>query len=508
MNAGFKIKRRDDLTPACIALKFRVTTTADENTYTQVISDIAGTIAGTQYEGIGLTGALYTVASFAGGSPVLLGSGTMTTLQNMSRDFAASTATIDMEGNQSNSARCVISTVGVNLADFSSGGFWQHVFPEFATMATAPSFFSGDSLSVKIDDPQNNSGLGDGCDLNQSGAGNLMSTYQYMLTDGQVAPWMLNGNLPNGTQVKVVQAVINAKFIITKTTVVPISGSPVNIPTGFKPYVEKTARVTLLTIPGGLYQTQTSYTPGEVIPYGLAGYIYNIEKIPQYEGTFTIQEQEITDPCPPGNNLNISGGLAEWAAMQACVQQISYDLTAGRTTLTFGPAARLGAKDFVERLRTNRNPIRPLYGIGYNVANSPNSQAGAQLGNSVAQRGPSATVDNEQHTIFPANLTDLGANLSAYLTGGSPIGAPGVTHDVRASGQPNYGNISGLSAPNAPTILLASGSGGALSACIRISIADLVGTHKQAWFQPMSICVNASGTPTTMTTYVLCTTPE
>jgi hypothetical protein len=142
------------------------------------------------------------------------------------------------------------------------------------------------------------------------------------------------------------------------------------------------------------------------------------------------------------------------------------------------------------------------------VQNDPNSQAGTQLGNSVAQRGPTLGAENAAFQVFPPpSLTDIGANAAAYLNSGG-TGAPGVTVDSRTSGQPNYGNIAGLSAPNAGTILLAAGSGGTLSKCIRISVADLVGTNKQAWFQPMSLCVNVSGTPTTKTIYVLCTAPE
>ena len=63
MNAGFKIKRRDDLIPSAIGLKFRISGTWNGEQYTQVINDIAGTIGGAQYEGIGLTGALLTVQS-------------------------------------------------------------------------------------------------------------------------------------------------------------------------------------------------------------------------------------------------------------------------------------------------------------------------------------------------------------------------------------------------------------------------------------------------------------
>src|ERR1035438_2853633 len=56
-----KIKRRDGLIPACVALDFSISGTWNGQQYCQVIRDVAGTIGGTMYEGVGLTGALYTL---------------------------------------------------------------------------------------------------------------------------------------------------------------------------------------------------------------------------------------------------------------------------------------------------------------------------------------------------------------------------------------------------------------------------------------------------------------
>jgi hypothetical protein len=201
--------------------------------------------------------------------------------------------------------------------------------------------------------------------------------------------------------------------------------------------------------------------------------------------------------------------------MAACVQSITYDLTAGKTTFTFGPAAHLGAKDLVERLRTNRYPIRPYYGNGGNMTNAANSQGGAQLGNSAAQRGPSPGAARQNLLPMPISATDYVTFQTDYLTGGSGVGAPGVTIDTRGSGQPNYGAEAGsdiesarLSAPTLPTIHLQAGSGRTVGACIRISVSDLVGTHKQAWFQPATIQVCSGATLTVKTIYIHCTAPE
>jgi len=497
-NAGFKINRRDDLIPTAIGLKFRISGTWNGNQYTQVVNDYAGTISGTQIEGIGLTGVLQPVTSFAnnqpfnpeGGSPSYIGgaenSATMQALQNAVRDFSAVSQTIDMEGDSSKTTTCTIATIPVALTTPAGGGnaltFWQNVFRELADISS-PDFFSGSSVTV-LDDNGNPIDTTD--------------TYVYLLTRGQVAPWMQSG----GSGALSVRAHITATFIGTELN----DGAT----TGHVQHQPKHATVTLLSIPGGTYVNQ-AITPGEAIPYGLAGYIYNIEKIPQYEGTFTIQETEVTDQCPLGNNLNLTGSLAEWADMQACVQQITYDLTAGRTTLAFGPAAHLGAKDFVERLRINRGPR--WYNLnGNNIQNAPNQNGGSQLGQDVSQLNPTHGPAVRDVLIQPISISDLAA-------GGYSYGSPGLTHDLRpgtgsppSPQQPNYGNVtaldSSLGAPLLPTWFLSAGSGGTLGAWVRISLSDLIGTNKNAFFQAMSVCVNVDGTPTNKTSYVLCTVPE
>jgi hypothetical protein len=181
--------------------------------------------------------------------------------------------------------------------------------------------------------------------------------------------------------------------------------------------------------------------------------------------------------------------------MRACVQQISYDLTAGRTTLTFGPAAHLGAKDFVERLRINRGPR--WYNLnGNNVQNAPNQNAGSQLGQDVSQLNPThGPKINTSQTPYPISLADQASHSGAYTDG-----VPGITFDSSTS-QPNYGGISGLSAPALPTIFLAGGSGGAISAPVRISVTDAFG--KAIWLQEYPCYFNFNDGNGCVAAYVL-----
>jgi hypothetical protein len=431
--ADFKIKRRDDLIPAAIALKFRITTSNNGQSVVQVVNDIATTVSDTVVEGIGLTGLLQTPANFVAQNATRIASGTQTSMQANSRTFAAQTTTIDMEGSQSLSA--TIGCVGVDAGDPSSDSgaltFWTTLFPELAGVSNLALYDSSAAPATVVDDTNT------AVDL---------STYNYRLTKGQIAPWMIASGGSPGTAKK---CIVKVKFKYTQNS----SDGSSSVANSTVPYHEKTATITLTNLAGGTYGVTSS---GEVVPYGLAGYIYNIEQIPQYEGTFTIQETEITDQCPMGNNLNLTGGLAEWETMNACVQSIAYDLLNGRTTLIFGPAGHLGARDFVERLRVNRGP-RWYYSIGGNITNAANG--GGQLGNFTPDQGPSPNNAVPSIATLPSSVSDWLANSASY-TGG----VPGVTND--ATGAVAYG---GLSAPSAPVVHLALGSGGAVTSFAHVN---------------------------------------
>jgi len=490
--ASTRIKRRDDLIPSCVAIDFSITGTWDGFQYCQTIRDVAGSIAGTMYEGVGATGALYTLGSAFGGSPAYLGGSAGSALANeleqLSFGFEGQTTTIDMEGQNASISYCTIATLDVALGDPSGGGaalaFWKTCFPEMA-QETSPAFATGAAPVTVTDD------AGNAMDISTNLFSGDTAVYQYLLTDGQIAPWMLAGNVTGGAGAKSRQCTVTATFSHTKNNIVDVSGTPTNAPMVHAQNQPKNARITLVSIPGGAYSKQ-QIVAGEVIPYGLAGYIYNIEKIPQYEGTFTIIETEITDQVPLGNNLNLSGSLAEWAAMAACVQQINYDLDAGKTTLIFGPAAHLGAKDFVERLRINRPPR--WYNLqNQNPTNNANAQSGTQLGNNLPQRGPNNGPVAADWQLFPISVTDQASH--SY-----PIGAPGIHIDTRTTGQFAYGQVTSSpiaaaitagqipASPTKPTIHLQDGAAGAYSGhgCVRISVADIA--TQQVWLQEQTIC--------------------
>ncbi len=490
---NLKIKRRDDLIPGAVSLKFRITSSNNGQSVIQVANDIATTVSGTVIEGLGITGLLQTPVNFVAENETYIAGGTQAAMQAAARGFEASMATIDMEGGQAISAS--IGSVPVDVGDPGSDSgalaFWTTLFPELAGVSNLALYDASGAPATVVDDTNTTVDL---------------STYNYRLTKGQIAPWMVAASGSPGVAKK---CTVKVKFKYTQNS----SAGSNTVANSTVPYHEKTATITLTNLAGGTYGT---LNPGEVAPFGLAGYIYNIETIPQYEGTFTILETEITDQCPIGNNLNLTGSLAEWATMNACVQNVSYDLLNGGTTLTFGPAGHLGAKDFVERLRVNRGP-RWYYEIGGNIINS--AANGAQLGNFTPDQGPSPNNAVRSVNTLPSSVADWLTNNAAYDSANS--GVPGITHDASTSGQPDYG---GETAPNVPVVYAAAGESGLIDsyALVRsdggVILSDISEEDAQTiqallsdipdgfnWstagpikFREVQDCVLIDGTPTTV----------
>jgi hypothetical protein len=465
------IIRRDDLIPTCTTLIFRIVTTTNGFQSVMTINDIAMTVTaamaaadgtltvGETIEGIGLDGKLCTAATFLTGTQVQLASATQTALFQAANAPGVKCATVDMEGFSGAAQYCVLNAIPVSSGDPASvanaAAMWKFLCPELQS-ATGLTLASGSSVTFTDDN-------GDAIDIGE---------YAYVLLDNSIPAWLNPGADPI-----TVQCTVKGDLVYQEVATLP-SGTPP--PTKLKAHHEKSPHCTLIRIAGGTY-VQSGIQSGEVVPFGLAGYIHNIESIPQYEGSYTIFEQEVTDQCPLGSCLNLFGSAnAEWAGMAAPVQEIEYDYLAGKTTIHFGPAKHLGAKDMVELNRANRGP-RWLYLMGANMSNQPNSAGGNTTPVSNAQRASNHGTEQNAQAITHANLADSQTNATAYSTG-----FPGYTFDCRASGQPNYGNISGLSAPTAPTLHLQAGTGGAYAGCVRLSASDANGA--KFWLQEMPIC--------------------
>jgi hypothetical protein len=444
---AIKITRRDDLIPSAIAFKYRISGQVYGTPYSVIQNDIACGAGGVAVEGIGLFGALTDL----NGSP--LASTLQTQIPLQARRMAAQNGTFDFEGESTTGASGSILTTPLALADPAGGGaaaaFWQSLFPQLANV-TNLAFY------------QDAGGAAGPVVLDANGAAINTGVFGNILLDGNVAPWMYVNNTPaSNTPGQCVQATVTAWFSYTDNA---SPGTDTAVNGGNVACHPLTIKLKLTNLTTGTYNSIPQVTPGEPVPYGLPGYIFALEQIPQYQGSLTLVEQEISDACPIGNVLNLTGGLPEWSTMNACVQQVDYDDT-GRTEIIFGPAQHLGNADLVERLRVNRGP-RWYNLIGGDLLNRTPGSGPTALGQHTPLSSPSPGNKLNSDKLMPQSVKDLETNLGKYTTL-----LPGVYAWTKGGGR------AGLSlVDSGPGLALAGGSGGALDAgYVLISAAQLAG---------------------------------
>jgi hypothetical protein len=99
--------------------------------------------------------------------------------------------------------------------------------------------------------------------------------------------------------------------------------------------------------------------PGELLPTGVATAVFNARKWPLYDGTVTREIPRLGALAGPQNNINISGGLAEYLDMRAPVQRVSRNYFDELETIKFGHPEQAGITDYIDMLRANRSVNRP-----------------------------------------------------------------------------------------------------------------------------------------------------
>lgn len=165
------------------------------------------------------------------------------------------------------------------------------------------------------------------------GDGNDGTSYDKELVSGSIADWMTGV----GT---------NAQIVEADVTYTPASGSA------------RTERlrlqVTGTNANSQTYTTTGSQSPAEPTPTGLADSIWDSLKTLQYDGTLSLTEEEAGAERLIDRKLRITGGRTEWATMDAQIYSVDFDLDSGRTQISFGPAAHLGANDRFQLLRNVR----------------------------------------------------------------------------------------------------------------------------------------------------------
>lgn len=130
--------------------------------------------------------------------------------------------------------------------------------------------------------------------------------------------------------------------------------------TGAESYPELqpiSCRVAGTTLNTKTYTQVTSVTEAEEIPGGLADSFYATLSVLQYDGTLVLTEEECGGEAQIGKLLNLTGGIPEWATMNAQIQGVTENVDSGATQIPFGPAEHLSPQDMVELLRSNRERV-------------------------------------------------------------------------------------------------------------------------------------------------------
>lgn len=184
--------------------------------------------------------------------------------------------------------------------------------------------------------------------LDDAGNPVTISDYGYELTDGSVTPWMkLGGGGAVTTKKVTITAVLKYKEK-RNTTANTVAGQPwLDLPKH-----PVSVRVTLTNSPSTTqtYSALAHFDPGEDEPSGLAHTIYNTLSTLQWEGEHEIVEGDIYSIVTPGMVLNLSGGAAAWAAMNAVITAVEIDFFHGRTTVSFGPEKHLSPAELFEKI--------------------------------------------------------------------------------------------------------------------------------------------------------------
>lgn len=102
------------------------------------------------------------------------------------------------------------------------------------------------------------------------------------------------------------------------------------------------------------YRILASYDNGEATPTGLAAQIYASWSILHHEGSLKHVATEVPGTLIPGAKLNLTGGRTEWTSMASLIVETIEDIDSGKTTVNFGPLARLEVDALVGLFRALR----------------------------------------------------------------------------------------------------------------------------------------------------------
>ena len=129
------------------------------------------------------------------------------------------------------------------------------------------------------------------------------------------------------------------------------------------------------------YPRTVTFDLGEEIPIGIAQDLLTQLNLRRYSGSFATVAQESDIIARIGHRIQFTGSdRPEWDAMSEIIQEVTYDFTKGRTSITFGPPELLGATDLIERRRATR---RNTYSYGFSSDNDITEGVGGAVASPV-----------------------------------------------------------------------------------------------------------------------------
>lgn len=248
------------------------------------------------------------------------------------REDACLSSTINLQGF---SATHVTGTILAETIDTNSLDWWKKVLPNLADPRVVPYLkFSGGSAAASLQR------------ISTDGTASV-GFMRRMLPEGSgAADWMIN---PDGTDLDWNEELFQIKFDIG-----------INDDDGQQSRFQKNVltTVTILTTnaPNGEtpYSALETFETGDPIPVGLAKFLYDSFSTLHYDVALELTEGECSSAAKLGQLLNLAGSRAEYAAMNAVIQEVTLSIDDGRTSITAGPPRQLNLNDVLDLLRANR----------------------------------------------------------------------------------------------------------------------------------------------------------
>jgi len=151
------------------------------------------------------------------------------------------------------------------------------------------------------------------------------------------------------------------------------------------------------------YRKMASFETGESVPTGMAAQLLASWSVLQYDGGIDLTEAECSANITPGSKLNITGGLASWASMNAQIQRVDEDVDNGGTHLTIGPARQLGPDALLDMLRAFRTRQSAGSAIARTTAKAEDVGGNVQMPAAAVRQDPGHVAAEQPKMICKLN---------------------------------------------------------------------------------------------------------